>query len=152
MGSSSLPTPNNSHLLLCTKGEINCIFALRSAVCSRPKSPTPNMPFLGRVSRCAPAGSPQVASEVLPPVPCCISDTPIFAHCSKGAQLHTTCASVPCLLPCGRKNRCNFKLPASQLLGEKLEVSGGKEGAAQRSRRPVFSWFYKVLLQNCIQK
>lgn len=79
-------------------------------------------------------------------------DTLIFAQCSKGAQLHVTCAPGPCLLLRGRKNRCNFKLAALQLLRERLEVSGGKDRAAQGSQRPVFSWFFKVLLQNCIKK
>jgi len=72
-----------------------------------------------------------VASEVLAPMLCSVSDMLIFAHRSKGAQLHATCASIPGLLLCGRKTKCNFKLAASQLLGERMEVSGGKKRAVR---------------------
>lgn len=84
------------------------------------------------MSGCAPSRS-ALPLEVLPPTLRRVNDTLIFARCSKRAQLHATCASLPRSLLHGRKNRCNFQLAASQLLGERLEVSGGKERAAQGS-------------------
>lgn len=118
MGSSSLPAQNNSHLQLCTKREIHRILPCPVLFVQSQNHLLPTCPFWGGVSRCAPAGSPWLALEVLPPMPSWVSDILPFPHCSKGAQLDATCASVPCLLLRGRKTRCSFKWAASQLLRE----------------------------------
>lgn len=128
------------------KGRNSLRFALPSAVCSEPKPPAPNMPFLGVWVDVLKQGVPRWPWRS-------------FLQCRAELTTHWSLPTalrglsfMPLVHPShlllyGRKTTCNFKLAALQLLGERLEVSGGKERAAQGSQRPVFSDFTKCSLR-----